>query len=172
MFLFISWIYSLFWVWWKSMLCLLSCLHQTIGYIDKHSIRIILMCEIFQALHRILFGHIFCYYFKCGPWCSSNTITLNFVKNADSQSWPRPLNYNLHFKQDPHMICELKFGKHWGSQLRKHMECNRKVFWFLVIVIRQWLLVFTGSWTAGNYEISLHNKCTWDLEHGTLPKSF
>lgn len=70
--------------------CLLSCLHQTTGYIDKHSIRIILMCEIFQALHRILFGHIFCYYFKCGPWDSSNTITLNFVKNGDSQSRPRP----------------------------------------------------------------------------------
>lgn len=43
--------------------CLLSCLHQTVGYIDKHSIRIILTGEIVQALHRILFGCVIFFFF-------------------------------------------------------------------------------------------------------------
>ena len=50
--------YILYSEWGKSQCweCLLSCLQQTLGYTDKHSVRIILTGEIFQALHRILFG--------------------------------------------------------------------------------------------------------------------
>ena len=108
------------------------------------------MGEIFWALHRVLLGCVV--FFAVTYSVVHGPVGTASVRNAESQSLPQNVWITICIlnRIPTWSVCELKFGKHWCNQLRKCMECIIKAPWFSVTVIKEWLLVFMGSWTPWN----------------------